>query len=70
MKIKRYYVQNALTDKTNGFSSLKKAVEYCITERNTALLIHIGGYNLDYYKIGDTYITLYNRCKDFINELK
>ena len=70
MRIKRYYVQDALTDKTKGFQSLKKAVEYCISEKNTSLLIHIGGYNLDYYKKGDTYTTLYNRCKDFINELK
>lgn len=69
MKIKRYYVQNTLTDKTKGFSSLKKAVEYCITEKNTALLIHIGGYNLDYYKIGDDFLSLYSRCKEYLNSL-
>ena len=67
--IKRFYVQNTITDEQKGFCSLTQAVEYAIEKANTNLLIHIGGYNLEYYLIGDTFDSLYTRCANIIARL-
>lgn len=45
------------------FTSLKKAVAYAIESKDTAFLIHNGAFNFDYYRYGDTFETLYARCK-------
>lgn len=63
------YVQNIYTDKEYKFNSLKKAVEYAISVKDETNLIHIGYYNLDYYKNGDTFDTLYKRCKEIIKNI-
>lgn len=67
--IKNFYVENTITEEEKSFNSLKKAVEYCIKQKNTNLLIHIGGYNLEYYEQGDTYETLYNKCKEILEKI-
>lgn len=69
--IKRFYVENTLSnEKDKIFYSLKKAVEYVIEQANENLLIHIGGYNLEYYIKGDTVNSLYLRCSNIIATLK
>ena len=66
----KFYVQNTITDEEIKFSSLKKAVEHCVALKDMNTLIHIGGYNLDYYIAGDTFDTLYARCKEILDTIK
>lgn len=63
------WVQNVYTDEEHKFNSLKKAVEYAITLKDDTNLLHIGYFNLDYYRKGDTFNTLYNRCKEIIKNI-
>ena len=68
--IKRFYVENTLSnEKDKIFYSLQKAVEYVIEQADENLLIHIGGYNLEYYIKGDTVNGLYLRCSNIIATL-
>ncbi len=64
----RFFVQNIYTDNEKKFQSLKKAVEFCIKEKNTCNLIHVGFWNLDYYQLGDTVETLIARCRKIIKD--
>ena len=41
---------------------------YCLEAKNEAYLIHIGYWNLDYYKKGDTFESLKARCENIIKE--
>jgi hypothetical protein len=68
--VKRFYVQNTRTDEQRGFCSLTQAVEYAIKKADTNNLIHIGGYNVEYYLYGDTHESLYARCAEIIRGLK
>lgn len=63
-----YKIQRNL--KTNGieYKSLDKAIEACLEAKNEAYLIHIGYWNLDYYKKGDTFESLKARCENIIKE--
>ena len=70
MKIKTYYVEHTISSEYVTFKSLKKAVEYSIQKKNEMLIIHVGGWNLDGYNRGDTFETLYNRCKKYLAEIK
>lgn len=71
MKIKNYYVENTTTCANEAtFKSLKKAVAFCVIRKDTNLMIHVGGWNLDSYEIGDTTETLYTRCKKYLAELR
>ena len=45
-----------------------KAIEACLEAKNEAYLIHIGYWNLDYYKKGDTFESLKARCENIIKE--
>lgn len=67
--IKRYYVEHYYTDEEKGFKTLTAAVKYVLEKKDTNLLIHIGGYNLDYYHNGDTFESLYNRCVAIVEQL-
>lgn len=68
--IKRFYVQDTRDNSEIAtFFSLTQAVEYLIAKADTNLLIHIGGYNLSYYLIGDTHNKLYIRCANIISRL-
>lgn len=58
-----YYVQNIYTDEERSFNTLKKAATYAVAQDDTRNIIHIGKYNLEYYEIGDTVESLYNKCK-------
>ena len=50
------------------YKSLDKAIEACLEAKNEAYLIHIGYWNLDYYKKGDTFESLKARCENIIKE--
>lgn len=77
-----YYVENTFSDeKPEQFTSLKKAVERTIELASAEFnpvwakhfdkwLISLPCYNLEYYHRGDTFETLYERCKKTFNELK
>lgn len=63
---RRYSVENIFTDEVKPFRNLKKAVEYAIEQKDSSNLITCGNINLEYYMYGDTYDTLYARCKAII----
>lgn len=67
--IKRFYVQHCFTDCQVGFSSLTAAVRYAVSQKDTNLLVHIGFFNLDYYRNGDTFDTLYQRCVEIVKNI-
>lgn len=67
--IKKYYVEHYYTDEQKSFKTLTAAVKYVLEKKDTNLLIHIGGYNLDYYHNGDTFESLYNRCATIVAHL-
>lgn len=66
--VKRYYVENVCTNEEKDFKTLTAAVKYVLEKKDANLLIHIGGYNLDYYHNGDTFNSLYNRCASIIKQ--
>ena len=73
--IKNFYVENTNANEHKRFSSLKKAIEYAVEKNKEEksyypfLLIHIGWYNLEYCTNEDTFETLYEKCKNIINNL-
>lgn len=67
--VKRYYVQNVNTNEEKSFKTLAAAVKYALEKKDTNLLIHIGGYNLDYYHCGDNFENLYNRCVTIVTQI-
>ena len=66
----RFFVQDTEEFENNGieYKSLDKAIEACLEAKNEAYLIHIGYWNLDYYKKGDTFESLKARCENIIKE--
>lgn len=66
----KFFVQNTDEFENNEveFNTLDKAVKWCINAKNDAYLIHIGYWNLDYYKKGDTFESLKARCENIIKE--
>lgn len=69
--IKAFYVEHRYNDAPQkSFRSLIQAVQYAVTQADEDLLIHIGWYNLVYYKNGDTVEELYRRCKKIIADIK
>ena len=67
--IKNFYLENTNTGKTVVAHTLRHACELAVNAHNTNLLIHIGGYNLDYYQPNDSVTMLYNRCLEIINNI-
>ena len=58
----RFFVQDTEEFENNG-------IEYkSLDAKNKAYLIHIGYWNLDYYKKGDTFESLKARCENIIKE--
>ena len=66
----KFFVQNTDEVENNEveFNTLDKAVEGCIDAKDEAYLIHVGYWNLDYYKKGDTFEILKARCENIIKE--
>lgn len=66
----KFFVQDTEEFENNGieYKSLDKAIEACLEAKNEAYLIHIGYWNLDYYKKGDTFESLKARCENIIKE--
>lgn len=67
--IKKFYLEDTKTGKTVVAHSLRHACELAVNAHDINLLIHIGGYNLDYYQPYDSTATLYNRCLEIINNI-
>lgn len=68
--IKRFYVQNTITDREIVCHSLTHACEIVINQHDENNLIHIGGYNLDYYRKGDSVNSLFLRCVNILSGIE
>jgi hypothetical protein len=66
--IKNFYLEDFDGNEVR-VNSLQRACELAVDRHDVHTLIHIGGYNLDYYRYGDTVETLYNRCVEIIHKI-
>ena len=66
---KNFYLED-FDGKEVTVHSLKRACELAVERGDVNTLIHIGFYNLDCYRKGDTVATLYGRCAEIIHNIK
>ena len=67
--IKNFYLEDTNSGKEIKVHSLKHACELAVNRHDVNTLIHIGGYNLDYYHESDSAGALYNRCVEIIHNI-
>lgn len=66
----KFYVENDDCENIFATYSLTAAVRFCVDKKDPSLLIHIGYWNLDGYKDGDTFNSLYKRCEKYLRRAK